>query len=365
MRILFVSGVCVGGARRSTVELAEGLRELGHECAVLLGDRPGPGSLVDLSTRLSVKYGDRPGARSVRRLSRRPGRRLLAEAPSPAGVPIVRCLAPENALQAMLREHRPDVVVANSLPRPALRTIHASLDVAKIPLALYLREAHAITHLTISGMQPDLLLANSHHLAELAASTGHEAEVIPSAIDCRDVTTTSTRTAVLVVNPGGESRLDVVLGLAEARPDIPFVLQESWPMASAEWTDLQRRTEQHPNIDLRRAVEEPGRIYRDARILLATYRSGRPRVVVEARHNHIPTLAQGQPALAEAVGEAGILVSPDAPLTSWVTALASIWDDVDRYECLRRSCEIRARDEATDPARVAKRVADALSGASR
>jgi glycosyltransferase involved in cell wall biosynthesis len=87
-------------------------------------------------------------------------------------------------------------------------------------------------------------------------------------------------------------------------------------------------------------------VYRDARILLATYPSGRPRVVVEAQHNGIPVLAVNRPALAEAVGPGGVLVRTGASAREWADALGSIWDDARRYEEL--SIDALAHDGRAD-----------------
>src|SRR5262249_12866168 len=80
-------------------------------------------------------------------------------------------------------------------------------------------------------------------------------------------------------------------------------------------------------------------------VLFAPYGDSRPRVVAEAQSNGIPVLGTEVPGLVEGVGPGGILVDPDAPVSAWVSALSTLWDDQAAYA---RYCEA-AREHAARP----------------
>jgi glycosyltransferase involved in cell wall biosynthesis len=267
----------------------------------------------------------------------------------------------ENAYLPWLDRLQPDVVIVNSVPRPAWLWMSRDLRSRGIARVLYVRELHAVTHLTMSGEVPDLLIANSESHAAKLREAGYECLVIPSLVDRAQATVDSTRLCALLVNPIREHRIDLVLGIARARPDIPFVLQESWPLDETWRDELVAATRRHRNVELRERVACPAEVYRDARVLLVPYPNHRPRVVAEAQHNGIPVLAADEPALAEAVGPGGLLVGAGEPSERWVTSLAELWDDAERYAALSE----RARDHdgrpEFNPANIAAAFEAALS----
>ena len=271
-----------------------------------------------------------------------------------------RSAIPENAYRTLMAQDQFDLVVANSLPRYAFSRMSEDMSSLRVPLALYVREQQGLTHLTISGLSPALVLANSMHLAEQVEAVGIKCVMIPSAVDCSTATAHSTRQAVVLVNPVEGNRLGLVFELARRRPDIPFVLQESWILDPPARNALETGVAALPNVEFRPAVPDPSQVYRDARILLATYPSGRPRVVLEAHHNGIPVLGLDQPALAEVVGDGGVLVRGDAPVLDWERALCRMWDDKVYYGQLRTRSEIMAASALT-PEEVGDRFEAAIN----
>ena len=128
---------------------------------------------VDLSTRLA-------GSRlrpALLALQRPWGARLhrLDTPDHPTWVAAV----PENGFRTLLGRFRPDVVVGNSIERVSWRRLRALARDRGIPTVLYLREASAIGHLTITGAPPDLLLANAVSLAEGARGPATRARSSP------------------------------------------------------------------------------------------------------------------------------------------------------------------------------------------
>lgn len=356
MRYLFVSGVHTGGAPRSTLELGRRLAERGHDLVVLLGTPHRENSPHDLLVRAWVKSQSVPGAGlPFKAAARRLGRRITPLLDRSRYFPVLECGLVENAYLRILDNYRPDVVVANSLPRAALQWITADLAERDIPLVLYLREAHAVTHVTVSGLRPAALIANAQAYVDQLQAVSIDATYIPSVVDCSAATTASTRERVVFVNPKPENDPTLVLSLAAARPDIPFLFQESWPLTDAERTNLETQIAPFANVELRSQVPSPAQVYADARLLLATYPGGRPRVVLEAHHNGIPVLALDQPALREAVGAGGALVAADAPASVWLEQLERIWDDDALYSRLVAASREHAKRPEVDPEQLTRR----------
>ncbi len=334
--VLFVSGTSVGGANRSTHELAAALSERGHRVAVL--------SAIDEATRArrvhkrlldaEVRFGG-PIGRVVQAVRRRIGRNLepLADHPYAAW----RSAQPENALADRLDVVRPDIVVVSSVERPTWRQIRGLLDEWGIPSVLYLRERTALGHLAQSGVAPDLVgpdlvVANSEGHAREARSAGYETYVVPSIIDVSNCRTTPTRERVVFVNPVPLFGLDIALGVAAARPDIPFTFARSWPLAPQAERELLDAARRLGNVEVADPVADPREVYARARLVLVPYlHPGRPRVVAEAHASGIPVVGSDSDGTAEAIGPAGIVVPVSAPIDSWTQAIDELWNDEHRY----------------------------------
>lgn len=342
MRILFISGVDVGGAPRSTLELAYQLVRRGHEIGVVLGSAESPGRLVSMLTAAAIKLRQRTGRTWLRAMVRPLGAGG-GHGAADEGVTVWHRRHPENDLRGLLREFRPGIVIANSLSREAMRWVLEDCVRHRTPLGLYMREEHSITHLTVSALPLDFVIANSEHLAQEARSAGYSCTMVPSIVDLGTSEVSSTRREVVLVNPVAENRPDVLVELARSRPDIPCVLQESWDLPS-EWRHVvQAWVDSSPNLELRPPTTDPADIYRHARLLVAPYPSGRPRVVLEAQHNGIPVVALAQPASSEAVGPGGVLLAADLSAAQWSATIASLWDDPAEYARLSEAAYRHAR----------------------
>lgn len=362
MRILFVSGVAIGGSARSTRELAERLARRGHTVGLVLTvERARRRRHVHKrAVNLTVKLGSSPLARAVGAVAAQIGRRPHP-AGGPASVTTWETIMAENSLPTIRRRFRPDVVVASSIDRMAWRRIRAELVRRRIPSVLYVREQNAFGHLTVSGAPPDLLVTNARVHAETAAGLGFDAITIPSLVSVDDCVVAGTREHVLLVNPISLYGVELALALAAARPDISFALAESWPLRRDEWDALAARTAALPNVTLRRFDPDPRALYADARLLLVPYRSnGRPRVVLEAQANGIPVLGSDLPAVREAIGPGGLAVSLDAPIDTWVAALSELLDDPLRYERYAAEARRHAARPEVDPDAIAARFEQVL-----
>src|SRR5437764_15303430 len=87
------------------------------------------------------------------------------------------------------------------------------------------------------------------------------------------------------------------------------------------------------NVQIRASVQEPARLYGDAKVLLvpSTYPEAWGRVVPEAQMSGIPVVATAIGGLPEAVGEGGILIDPAASAKSWSRTVSDLWDNDNAY----------------------------------
>ena len=355
-RLLFVSSVTDGGSGRSQRELAAALRASGRDVRFLVdaGDRAAPQrrvleELTDATARLRA---NRLGG-VVDRVRRQVGARTRSC--EIEGLPHEVSIAPENAFEPLVQRWRPDVVVVSSISRVPWRAIRQVCRRRGIPTVLYLREAVAIGHLT-AGLRADALLANSGTLVDDAGRLGLTAELVPSVVHTRPMEQPPTGEVVLIVNPIASHGLHMVEPLATARPDIPIVLQESWPIDRDDRAEIDRLVGTHANVGFRAFDPRPEQLFRDARLLLSPHRiDNRPRTILEAQANGLPVVATDLPGLVEAVGPGGSTVSLDADPREWIAAVAAIWDDDGARQTLSDRASIHAARPDVHPDEVAAR----------
>ncbi len=361
MKVLLVNGSHpAGGSFMSTLAFARALVAGGHDVITLVRsfDHPRRDVIHEQLVDASVKAPKVLGSAVVAADS------LLGRRARPVvghGHPVWATPYPEHALPRLLRLFEPDVVVGNSIDRVSWRRCTALIRASGARTALHLREANAIGHLVISNEVPDVLLANAQSLVDAAAEVGQRAFLIPSVVEVEQCTVESTRQVALFVHPVQEFGLEIVLRLAAARPDVPFVLQESRPLGD-ELALLERRVARLPNVELRRR-RPPDSLYSDVRVLLVPHRtdgwSNRPRVVLEAQHNGIPVIATDYAGLREAVGDGGLLLPADASDEDWLEAFDHAWTDPSGT--FQRAARAHAARLEVQPAAVVAAFESAMS----
>jgi glycosyltransferase involved in cell wall biosynthesis len=364
VNILFVSSTRAGGSGLSQRQLAARLVARGHGVVILADPEDGhrlTRYLYKRQVNLSTKLRGRAVRLPLLALQRPFGRRVVPA--EEYDLPVFFSPVPENAYRSLRRRFPPDVVVASSIDRVSWRRLRAQLRAHGIPSVLYLREDTAHGHLVISNAPPDLLLANTGSLAERAREAGFECLMIPSAIETDATRVESTRERVLFVNPLPSHGIDRLWAVARARPDIPFAVQESWPLPERARADLLTQAAGLPNVEFRPRTTDLGVIYRDARFLFLPHRlDNRPRVVAEAQANGIPVVASAYPGLVEAVGPGGALVAPEAPDGEWIDAVARLWDDSEYYRRLGEMALRHAARPDINPEVVTAGFEEALRG---
>lgn len=205
-------------------------------------------------------------------------------------------------------------------------------------------------------------VANSRFTANRYADAfGASATVIHPLIEADRYRTTGGGGHVTFVNPDPVKGLDVALGLAAARPDIPFLIVEGWPLNDMARASLMERLAPLANVTLRASAADMRDIYAVTRVLLAPsqWEEGYGRVASEAQISGIPVLGSDRGGLPEAIGAGGIIVPHDAPVDRWAAALDELWDDADAYH----RASAAAREHAGRDALNIERQIDAWEAA--
>ena len=340
MRFLFISGTIGGGSGRSQRELANALVTRGHEARFIV-DLKKParfqrwchGKLSNASVRWhdnvvgSVAKFMRDRVPSIRY-------RFVKEGLRHDGTAL-----PQNAMREVLKEFPADVVVVSSISRWVWRQVHQMSAERGIFSVLSF----------VTAMQ----------------KRGFACHLVPSLVDTSVTRTTSTRRAVLAINPAQSRGGDIVLQIAARLPEIPFVLQESWPLTPEESAQLHDRLTSLPNVEFRE-MQPPGPgLYGDARILVVPYRvNNRPRVILEAQDNGLPVIAADVSALVTAVGSGGIIVPLD-DIDAWVEAVRLMWSDEEMYQRLAAAATQHSQRSEVDPQKIVESFEHIVRGPTK
>jgi glycosyltransferase involved in cell wall biosynthesis len=333
MRLLFVSSVVAGGSGRSQRELAKALVRRGYDVQFIV-DEVRPAKIqrwcYDTLSDASVRWqGNIFGSWAAFLRDRFPAPRRTFEL---EGLQHHGTANPQNALRAIARKHRPDAVVVSTVSRWRWRRIHQWCREQGVPGVYYMRGEELLDDIE-SDWFPDALVANADPLVEEMVRRGHTCHFVPSVVDVEVTRTSSTRRAVLAINPAQHSHGgDIFFRVAARLPGIPFVLQQSWDLAADERRWLDEQLQGLSNVEFRGSRPPGPGLYGDARVLMVPYRvNSRPRVILEAQANGIPVIAGNVPALEIATGPGGIVV-PVEDIDAWVEAIELMWSDEDRYQ---------------------------------
>lgn len=322
MKILFVTGNSYlpqshGGAKSSTDQLCHALLDRGHEVAVLCGLLNG-GQLA-LRSRMKAKIN---GWLRGSKVSRDTG----------LGYPVWRAWAPWESVEYVTGMERPDLVAVM-----AVSTVRMALaaKLTRTPILIDLQDVEFDQHdgpFEALGDVP--CVANSRFTAQrYRESFGVNPAVIYPVISRDKYHTPTTRENVTLINPVPRKGSDLALQIARLCPEIPFSFVEGWRLSAEKRRDLARQLADLPNVTFSPSQDDMRKVYGKCRILLApsVWEEAFGRVVTEAQINGIPVVASTRGGLPEAVGEGGVLLAPDGPVTEWVTAIRELWSNDGYY----------------------------------
>lgn len=211
---------------------------------------------------------------------------------------------------------------------------------------IYLRDLEGVRNANPKTFPRDaLLVANSEYTARAyAARTGRDPLIIRPQVSVERYAVATSGEFVTFVNPVPKKGLDIALEIAASLPDVPFLFVECWPLRQSEKIALQQRIAVVRNVRLWNRVFDMRRVYARTRVLLvpSIWEEGFGRVVVEAQVSGIPSVASNRAGIPEAVGNAGILLSPDEPVRVWADAVRGVWSDSVQRAQLSGRARVRA-----------------------
>ncbi len=347
MRVLFATNHSYlpqrfGGSESSTHDMALELIEMGHEVAIMASLEP-VGRVFWLNR--IKRWVNRRGMQSDRIL----------------GYPVYRDWPKDGdmgyALRTVVSSFRPDILCVQA-GKPL--KIAAGAEELGLPCVVYLRD---ISFDKLGGIPGEVggvhYVANSTFTAErFAAETGmHVPPAIPPLIRPDQYRVHTTREKALLINPNKVKGVDVALALAELRPDVQFVLQESWPLTREFRSELCDQIADRSNVSLRSATTNMAKVYGQAKVLLAPSQIEEAwgRVITEAQISGIPALASDIGGLPESVGKGGIILPCDAAVAAWAEAFGVLWDDSRAYDEYSMNAVAAAGRVEIQPRQLARR----------
>jgi glycosyltransferase involved in cell wall biosynthesis len=315
MRVLFITTrsylpQTVGGSEWSTHALCEGLVRHGDAVGVLCDlDNIG---LLALRNRL------------VRKLT---GRQCPSD--SGMGYLVFRGWESRKGISEVIEVMKPEVLVVVGVPPDPLGVAELCLATS-LPVVYQVRDVEFDRHGGDLGrLKAATFVSNSKFTANrLNERFGIDSRVVLPPIVAERYRVAPRGGKVLVINPDPAKGGDTALELATRRPNIPFLIQESWANNS-RLVDMRKRANELPNVEWKSPVLDMRERYREARVLIAASRweEAWGRVASEAHVSGIPVIGSRIGGLEEAIGPGGILVPRDAPIEVWLQALDSIWGD--------------------------------------
>ncbi|UCU98568.1 glycosyltransferase [Acidovorax radicis] len=308
MRVLLASNYAhlpaiTGGLQTTTHDLCLAIRAMGAEAAVLCG-------------RVAGEPGGPPAAGT--------------SSDDSLGYLVLRADAPEQALPMAAAAWGADAIVVQSGTALAPMLL-ASLSTGRATAA-YLHNVE--THQLGGNLAPDpslLYFANSAFTAERwRALYGIDCAIVPPVVAPEPYVAGHTGEHVLFVNPAPIKGVEMLFALAEACPDLPFLVMESWHLNPAWSAWCRQRAARLGNIEWQGPSRDMRAVFARSRVLLmpSVWEESFGRTALEAQLNGLPVLASDRGHLPALVGEAGFTLAPEAPVALWAQALRFLYDPV-------------------------------------
>ncbi len=257
-----------------------------------------------------------------------------------------------GALDAALREFRPDVFVTLSLePEPfferaracGVQAVYDIMDVRYMP--------ERVRAAADSGVR---ILALSRFMAAwLRERAGVDAHVVyPLLLREEYEVERQAPGLISVINLFPEKGFDTFVEIARRLPEENFLAVESWPLG-ARLPGVRAQLAELPQVEFQPRLADVRDVYRRTRLLLvpSRYQESAGRVVVEAQWSGIPVLVSRRGGLPEMVGEGGLVVDSDDP-AAWVAAIREVTGDARRYAELSQAARRNAARPDFDPERI-------------
>lgn len=352
MRILFVTHSAflpefMRGQERNTDQLCQALKKRGHEPAVLAGLISS--GFVGKWASLRSRFGEK--------------RRALRDRAT--GYPVYRSWDVDFCFDAVLDTFKPDVVVVQSWIHSVVRCVER-----EIPVAYYVHLANEAPDPGSDRVRDETLWLTVSQFAARHNGTPHglNFHVVPPLVEPeRYRLTTHERKHATFVGLQSDKGGEVVVKLARACPEIPFLIIDSnaknhpdWPGMSGD--ELRAAVADLTNVTIRQPVKDPQSLYGTTKVLLAPSRWTETwgRVASEAQINGIPVLASNRGGLPESVGSGGVCLDYDAPIELWAAHLRKMWHDDTYYAELSQAALAYSQRPEFQPDAIVDRLFDLI-----
>ena len=324
MNLLFVTAhphtpQIAGGSQSSTHELSLEIIKRGHEVSVLSG----------------LYHKDRLGYLVRAALKLTPMKYTRDKLP---GYPVYRKWFVWEEGDAVLKQAKPDVLIVTA-GKPFKTAKHFAQF--GIPLVVYVRDVEFHKYEASPADLPasTIYVANSQFTADAYKEKyGIDAVPIPPMFMAERYTCDHAPEVVSFINPHPKKGRDIAFQIAERCPDIPFEFVEGWPLPEDVSKQNVEWARKCGNVTLKPRTNDMRKVYSRTKILLipSQWQEAWGRIASEAHFSGIPCVATKIGGLSESVGEGGILISPDAPIDDWVTAVRKLWDDQGFYAAMQQ-----------------------------
>ncbi len=261
-----------------------------------------------------------------------------------------------DALESFIGRFRPDLIWAQLEGAQQVLMLARRLG---IPGVLYVHDAEtAPNELKAMGRLGCHVVCSSEFLAnKVERIIGRPVQVVYPASDWYFGTLGDPQGSVLMINPVKVKGVETLLEIARRRPEVQFLLLESWKLGESALHSLQAQLATLPNVRFHPRVSDMRAIYQQARLLLvpSTWEEGFGMVAVEAQSCGIPVIASARGGLPESVAEGGLLIQNHLDIDAWLQALDRILDDPDHYHHWRQAALVHARSTRFTPRDCAQR----------
>ena len=261
-----------------------------------------------------------------------------------------------DALESFIGRFRPDLIWAQLEGAQQVLMLARRLG---IPGVLYVHDAEtAPNELKAMGRLGCHVVCSSEFLAnKVERIIGRPVQVVYPASDWYFGTLGDPQGSVLMINPVKVKGVETLLEIARRRPEVQFLLLESWKLGESALHSLQAQLAALPNVRFHPRVSDMRAIYQQARLLLvpSTWEEGFGMVAVEAQSCGSPVIASARGGLPESVAEGGLLIQNHLDIDAWLQALDRILDDPDHYHHWRQAALVHARSTRFTPRDCAQR----------
>lgn len=275
--------------------------------------------------------------------------------------PVYRGYSVKENLYNVIRKYDYDIAVVQAgYPFSLINELSAR----RVPVIYYARDVEFQENYEELNLNRFVkIVANSAFTAQRVQERYlRDSTVIFPLVDLQKYQVSSRGQAVVHIGLSPLKGVETSLQLAEKRPDIPFVLVESWPLSKEKLNSYLSRAKKLKNVSILRRTSDMRKVYALAKVLIvpSVWEEAWGRVATEAQASGIPVLASNRGGLPESVGMGGIIVPHDADLDCWASKLSYLWDSAENYNRLSQAALARSRKEDISYASITDRFINCL-----